>query len=293
MSEQIVISAALQTAKENGMAYGAQVYEQLTQLPHIKCLVLQAHKQNVWCRDYLPVKNAKGDYVQFTYAPRYMLDSKKWKERIPIAQDLWKELNIQPTQSDIILDGGNVELHHDIAIISDRVYHDNDAQSSAEMQALYHKLKNTLAVKQLIIVPQHPYDFTGHVDGLVRFINDKTVLINEIVPITKPTHNSYRQKLESAWYYSFISALHNAGLHTETIIYTAGENDNDKSAAGIYLNYLQLEQFILLPTFHQKAEDQQASNTLAKHFPTKKIIPIQANELASQGGIINCVTWSK
>jgi len=32
---------------------------------------------------------------------------------------------------------------------------------------------------QVIIIPEYPHELTGHADGLIRFIDDDTVFINE------------------------------------------------------------------------------------------------------------------
>jgi agmatine/peptidylarginine deiminase len=48
-----------------------------------------------------------------------------------------------------------------------------------DKQQLIQQLKNLFKVDQLIIIPKDPNDFTGHADGMVRFVDDKTVLVNK------------------------------------------------------------------------------------------------------------------
>ncbi len=77
---------------------------------------------------------------------------------------------------DIILDGGNVVKHKDKVILTSKVFKENPDYSELN---LITKLKNQLQVKQIIIIPQEPKDFVGHADGMVRFIDTDTVLVNQ------------------------------------------------------------------------------------------------------------------
>lgn len=303
MNETVYIASALANDKSNqGKTYGKQVYEQLKKQLNGQLQEIHQHRKNPWCRDYLPLRNAAGQLVQFKYAPGYMMETKKWSERNPESKALHKELGLTEKQvihSDIILDGGNVELHSNKAIVSDRVFRDNrqNEKYKNELQLL-NALKQDLAVEQLIIVPQYPFDFTGHVDGLVRFINSHKVLINDLQSeleysqkVIQEKKNKVKGERIEAWYYAFLMALRNAGLQWETLPYSATNNGNDKDASGIYLNFLQLEDSIIMPVFGRE-EDQRAAEKL-KELYGKEVVKIKANELAAEGGIINCITWTR
>ena len=93
------------------------------------------------------------------------------------------------------------------------------------------------------------------------------------------------------WHHSFRNTLYNAGFKIETLTYTPDENQPDKSAKGVYLNFLLLEDKLIMPTFDDKQNDAQAAEIL-EHLYMREAIKIEASELAAEGGIINCVTWS-
>lgn len=303
MMESIYIASALATDKDNnGKHYGKTVYEQLKAQLNGRVQELQQHKQNIWCRDYLPVKNADGQWVQFRYAPAYMSDTEKWKARIPDPKPLLEALGLQEVQhSDIILDGGNVELHGSKAIVSDRVFRDNRENNkySNELELLA-ALKQALAVEKLVIVPQHPLDFTDHVDGMVRFIDADTVLINDLQPELEAARKDIASKQIAAkrkgmlvenWYYAFLMALQSAGLKWKVLPCTVQLNETEMDGSGIYLNFLQLQDTILMPVYN-RPEDSEAAELLTKYYD-KPIIKIEASELAQQGGMINCISWTK
>lgn len=303
----IYIAKDLETARENKVNYGKKVFHALQNVEEIDLRLIANTKLNVWARDFMPVKNADGELVQFTYSPSYMTDTDKWKNRIPVAQEVLDEMNLdtEVKLSSIILDGGNVEPFGTKAIVSDRIFRDNKCTTIRKEQNLLAKLKKDLAVEQLIIIPQHPEDFTGHVDGLVRFVNENKVVINdysEEIAILKKEKKSYKIKVLDNWFYAFKSALHNAGLEIETLVYTAHLNENNKSAKGIYLNFLLLDELIIMPTFTKgKREnteiDYEKNNATAQKqlsdIYNKKVITIEASDLSQEGGMINCVTWTE
>lgn len=62
------------------------------------------------------------------------------------------------------------------------------------------------------------------------------------------------------------------------------------SAAGIYVNYLELKSLIVMPVYN-RPEDTQVYNILKETFPNKAIETIDYNDVALEGGILNCSTW--
>ncbi len=66
-------------------------------------------------------------------------------------------------------------------------------------------------------------------------------------------------------------------------------SNGDYTAKGVYINFAQIGNKILLPQFGFK-EDETAFKILQQHFDT--IIPVNSNEIALNGGVLNCITWS-
>lgn len=266
---------------------------------------LENTKSNIWCRDYLPVKDGKGIYHQFNYDPIYINGSKEENSK-PDPRILNQSLGIEDIRYhlDVTLDGGAIEVFGDSAIISSRVFTENGISfDSKNEQEFITNLKDILSLKRLVVVPEHPYDFTGHVDGLVRFIDANTVCINELHAEMDgfEKFNPQKKKLMLAWYYGFKMCLLNAGFTINELPYVPDEGSS-MSAKGIYLNFLLLPDLILMPGFVQEADqkdgektgqnnDEVAAERLAKLYG-RRVVIIPATELAKKGGIINCITWS-
>lgn len=61
-------------------------------------------------------------------------------------------------------------------ILCDKVFKENKSFSRLETVS---ELKSIFCVEDVLLIPQQPGDFIGHADGMIRFIDDHTVLIND------------------------------------------------------------------------------------------------------------------
>lgn len=292
MTQTVYISAHLPEAKEKQKYYGKSVYSDLRQILGDRLVEINHNSNNVWCRDYMPVKSASGSYVHFKYKPGYMVGMEKYADKFPDQEELQNEFQLPYyTTSEIILDGGAIEIFGKKGIVSDRVFRDNKNKGESE---IYDELKKLLDLEQLIVIPQYPYDFTGHVDGLVRFIDENRVVVNDLkkeLEETQNDKNSYRKQLIENWVYAFKSALINAGLQLEELPTSIPEGSPPSSGEGIYTNFLLLEDLIIMPVYGMK-EDKIAADRLSNLYG-KTVKTVNAKELSRMGGMINCVTWTR
>jgi agmatine deiminase len=250
------------------------------------------HKtKSIWCRDYMPIQVAENDFVQFQYNSTYIRE-KKYLDEKTTPQDVaeWNSFPIRSTE--IILDGGNVVRSKDKVIISDRVYSDNRTWSRPLLIQEIEKLLNA----EVIIIPAYPKDMTGHADGLVRFYDENTVLINS--PDGEP---------EKIWYTKFVRRLREKSLDCiEVPIFEDPNPIDDKdivSAVGIYVNFLEIGNLIILPVFASKELQtvdgmlvEEIDGDVLKQFKNlyrEHIIEaIEINDIGRQGGLLNCITWN-
>ncbi len=114
---------------------------------------------------------------------------------------------------------------------------------------------------------------TGHADGMVRFVDENTVVTN--APLSP---YGFETKVKKS--------LQNYGFNVIDFPYFDSKGD---SAVGCYLNFLETEQAIFLPVFDVET-DNIALDT-AKSLFDKTIIPVNINEIAIKGGLLNCISW--
>jgi agmatine deiminase len=236
---------------------------------------LLPHTKDVWAVDYMPVQTDENNFVQFAYNPCY-LQSKTLLKTISNVDEICKSINLKVNKSSIVLDGGNVVRTNDKVIMTTRIFKENPLIPETE---LIRKLEKIFNIKQLIFIPPHPGDFTGHADGIVRFLDNTTVLIND-----------YSTE-KSDFQVNLRMALYNAGLEYIAIPYNPYSNKNNDDATGIYMNYLQMDKLLIVPIFNIK-EDEAAINLFEHNFSNRAVKTIECNEIAKHGGILNCITWN-
>lgn len=234
--------------------------------------------KDIWCRDYMPVQTPSGKLIQFKYNPSYLKDPKYSASRSDVRYV--DEINgITPIFSNINLDGGNVVMCDKKAIITDRVFSENPEWSKEKLKAELSRLLEC----EIIIIPAYKpeYDFTGHADGMIRFVDANTVLVNNL-----EQDFAYMKK-------AIVKALDDANLRYINFPWfehrIKGNNDH---AIGIYLNYLEVGDIIFLPVFGVPGNhDAEALVKIREVFPDKTIETIDYNDVAINGGILNCTTW--
>lgn len=231
--------------------------------------------KDIWAVDFMPVQISKDKFVQFTYNPDY-LQKEDEQETISDVDSICKAINLTTKKSKLIVDGGNVSRTIDKVILCDKVFHEN---KNIPEKDLIKQLKELFEVDKLFFVPWDINDFTGHADGMVRFIDSDTVLINDYSKENPEFQRCFRM------------SLHNAGLDWIELPYNPPNDPTLISAKGLYLNYLQMKQAVIMPTFKSKI-DEQAMKVLENVFKGQTIATVDSNELADEGGILNCITWN-
>ena len=232
--------------------------------------------KDVWAVDFMPIQTATDRYVRFLYRPPYLTESKKDIKTISDVDAICHAIDVETIKTDIILDGGNVIRSANKVIMTDRVFIDNPGY---ERKQLIKELHALLEIDHLYFIPEQPGDFTGHADGMIRFLDEYTVLVNDY-------------SREKEWFRrAFEIAVHNAGLEAITIPYNVYENKSINHANGDYINYLQMKEIVIVPIFGMK-EDRVVVKQFEELFPAYQIATIDSNEIAYEGGILNCITWN-
>lgn len=226
--------------------------------------------KDIWLRDFMPVKTKSCKYVSFRYEPSYLANNPKL--RTNFKTDIAPNFKVDNfVYTDINLDGGNVvfSLSKEKVIISDRVFSENPEYDKNTLLLGLEKLLEA----SLIIIPSLKSDMTGHADGMVRFVSENTTIVN--APLSP---FGFETKVKKS--------LQNYGFNVIDFPYFYSKGD---SAVGCYLNYLETEKSIFLPVFGVDTDNEAIE--LAKNIFDKTIIPVNINEIAKYGGLLNCISW--
>lgn len=165
------------------------------------------------------------------------------------------------------------------AISTERIFPENPDRSREELLTELSRLLEC----EIIIIPAYKpeYDFTGHADGMIRFVDSNTVLVNNLDQDFK-----YMKK-------AIVESLDKANLkHINFPWFEHKIKGNNEHAVGIYLNYLEVDNLIVMPVFGVRGDkDAEALAKLKEVFHDRIIETINYYDVALKGGVLNCTTW--
>ena len=222
---------------------------------------------HIWARDYMPIQVSKRKFVCFNYSPDYLEDYPEYK---PDTSAILSALGIQVIDSDIIIDGGNVISCGNKVILTDKIIRENP---NYDQDALIDRLSQLLEA-EIVLIPEDYYDEYGHADGMVRYMGEGRVLLNNYCDFDK----ALRKRLLAVLSPHFdIIELH-YGAYTEM--------------SWAYLNFLHVGKYIFIPMMEDKL-GKTAFRQIADAFPQCECHPIYHYEnIVHDGGALNCSTWN-
>jgi agmatine/peptidylarginine deiminase len=230
---------------------------------------------DIWARDYMPIQISADKFLEFRYDPDYLQGTDKGHRNLKTYPDMvCAKLGLKTEKSDLILDGGNVVKSTNCIILTDKVVKEN--RHTYSKPELISKLQKTFEVDKVVLIPWDNVEPYGHADGMVRFIDNETVLVNKLYE--KDTVLIYR--------------LESSGLKCKFLNYKVKKQNKNNWA---YINFLQTKDLILLPKLGAD-EDEQALKQIFDFYPEyadkNRIIQIEMNDIIALGGALNCISWT-
>ncbi len=232
---------------------------------------------DIWCRDFMPVQLDEDTFCKFVYAPDCLHG---YEDLITPPEKCLLPFMKKFHQEPIVLDGGNVVASRDKVILTDKIYRENP---SVERSRLRQRLEEVFQAK-CIIIPTDPEDEVGHSDGVVRFVAEDSVLINDY------------SRIDPGYGETVQSILEQEELNVDTLPLFEEETqrrrpDDLPSAVGLYLNYLRVGNVVVMPGFG-RPEDQVALETMRRVLPNAAVSQVPCRSLAEEGGVLNCISWA-
>lgn len=233
--------------------------------------------KDIWARDYMPIQVVDNIFVQFRYESSYLDDLPELKTDPRKAS---VDLDIVIKTSNINLDGGNVVRHNDKVMITRRIFDENIGYGE---KRLIQDIE-TLFECEIIIIPQllKKHEFTGHADGLVRFMDDHTIIGSDLSQEFKYWASQMKELIRSRKF-----------EYVPMPIFNYRDKDHDDSAIGCYMNWLEIGNLIIFPIFELEGnKDHEAIDIISDCYPNHTIQPININSIANRGGLMNCISWT-
>jgi agmatine deiminase len=230
---------------------------------------------DIWARDFMPVQISPANYVKFRYAPEYLegYEHLMTPESVALAPACIGTAR----RSNIVLDGGNVVTGSDRVMITGRVLWENKKIRKAK---LLEEVEELLVTK-VDLLPENEDEVICHADGMARFVDDSHIVVSDFTTVFPFYHKKLVNFFEKRGYDITFMPYFSDGVVIDEI----------PSAVGLYVNYLQVGSLIVFPIFGCPTDDV-ALSQMAKAYPSAKIVPMLCNDLALQGGVLNCITWT-
>jgi agmatine/peptidylarginine deiminase len=232
--------------------------------------------KDIWARDYMPIQISEDKFIEYRYDPDYLQgDQKKYRDLKTYPDIVCDTIGQKTIKSEILIDGGNVVKAKNCIILTDKIVYEN--RYLCNKTKLIKRLKDTFEVEKVILLPWYKREEYGHADGVLRFVDDSTVLVHQI------------WKTED----KLIRELEINGLQIEWLEFSVSKTDKRNWA---YINFLQTKDLILVPKLNIE-EDQQAFEQICRHYASYaakgRIVQVEIPEVVKKGGALNCCTWTK
>lgn len=236
---------------------------------HAEFLPYTSSYKHVWARDYMPIQLEEGRFLKYVYRPDYL---KNDKDYIPNYAGMIRKLGLNCKPTSLVIDGGNVVKWDDAVIMTDKVLKENPGYDEYGLRFRLEEMFET----DVVFIPWDRYEMFGHADGMVRFIDRRTVLLNNYLDFDR----SLRERI--------IRAL-DGHFEVKELQY---DTPRCSKYSWAYLNFLQVAGRIFVPGLGI-AEDRLAVQQIQRFYPEHKVMLVpNCLELVRDGGALNCVTWT-
>lgn len=250
---------------------------------------------DTWARDFAPIAildNGQPSFVNFTF--------NAWGNKYPAKLDnavnahlasLPLFANTTMQTNDIIMEGGSLETDGQGTLLTTEICLLNKNRNpDLSREEIENNLKESLGLEHILWL-QHGHlegdDTDAHIDTLARFSSPES-----IVYITcddeNDTHYADMKAMENE-----LKALKQSNgepYQLFPIPMPAAIYDEDRRLGASYVNYLVINEAVLLPIYGDKKADQFAIEQTQKAYSQHKVIPINCLALIKQNGSLHCIT---
>ena len=250
------------------------------------------HRTNrSWTRDYSPifVRNPRGEVAITNWIFNGWAKYDNWRDDNRVPDFVAKRLKLAQYAPGIVLEGGSIDVNGaglllttEECLLSETVQIRNPGLGRADLEryfAGYLGITRTIWLKRGIVGD----DTHGHIDDLARFVDEKTVVI---AAEDDPSDANYAPLREN------LKLLKRTGLRVVTLPMPAPVYFDGQRLPASYANFYIANGLVLVPTFNDP-NDRVALNTLAKLFPSRKVVGIYCGDLVLGLGTLHCMTMQQ
>lgn len=243
---------------------------------------LLPNTKDIWSRDFMPIQVSENKFIEFRYDPDYLQgnsNKKKTRELKTYPDIVCDAIELKTVKSGIILDGGNIVKSANCIILTDKVIWENRRVFSKK--DLIAKLYEQFEVEKVVLIPWDKECDFGHSDGMLRFIDNETVLVS-----------GFYEKTDTTFKELLLKPLKKANLNIEWLR-CSPKKEKEQNIA--YINFLQNNDLIIVPKINSLEDSvalEQISGFYSSYSNRGKIKQVDMSEIIKLGGALNCISWT-
>ena len=274
-------------------AHEAEALAVLDGLPRERLAFYRIPTNEPWCRDHGPIFLTRP-----AGAGRLAIvdwDYNAWGGKYPpcdldevVPTRVGEILGVPVFYPRMILEGGSIDVNGAGALLtSEACLLNPNRNPTLSRDEIEQRLRDYLCVSEIFWLGEgiEGDDTDGHVDDLARFVSERTIVTvveeNRADPNYAPLQENLARLRAMKW--------KGAPFEVITLPMPARIDREELRLPASYANFYIANECILLPTFADP-NDAVAELALARAFPSRRIVPINCNELIWGLGAFHCLT---
>lgn len=256
------------------------------------------HPHNdVWCRDHGPIflKDETGGALAVTD-----WEFNAWGGKFPpwdldnqIPRLVAVALELPVFTGGMVLEGGAIEVNAAGQLLTTEAVllnpNRNPGMTREEIEA---RLRALLGVREILWLGRgiEGDDTDGHIDDIARFVDDRTVVACAEADTGSPNYAVLGENIGRLREFCDADgrAFDVVPIHLPEACEVAGWRLPVLPAS--YVNFLILNESVLVPTFRQPKNDDRALGILRELFPGRRVEGIDCLDLVEEGGTLHCIS---
>lgn len=256
------------------------------------------HPHNdVWCRDHGPIfVKDEGDGALAVTDWEFNAWGGKfppWDLDNQIPQVVADALGLRVFTGGMILEGGAIEVNEAGQLLTTEAVllnpNRNPGMSREEIEG---RLRSVLGVREILWLGQgiEGDDTDGHVDDIARFVDNRTVVTCSQAGGGSPNGEVMAENIWRLREFRGADgrAFEIVPIHLPEACEVPGWRLPVLPAS--YVNFLILNESVLVPTFRQRKNDERALGMLRELFPDRRVEGIDCLDLVEEGGTLHCIS---
>jgi len=245
-----------------------------------------------WCRDHGPVFLVRKDDPKLAIVD---WDYNGWGDKYPpydldevVPTRIGELLNLPVFYPRMILEGGSIEVNGAGALLtSEGCLLNKNRNPNLSREQIEERLRDYLGVTEILWLGlgTEGDDTDGHIDNLARFVNEHTVLAivekDPGSPNYEPLQDNLRRLREMT-----VSGRKLDVVELPTVRRMIRE---DLVLPASYANFYIANEVVLSPVYGEPNDDI-ALGILREHFPSRRVVGIDCQELIWGLGAFHCLT---